>query len=184
MRANLTIQKLRIPSFDSILTVFSVIVFFSFSWNIMWVLFKQSSWLYFLTMAEIINVWAYSLALCLLESLILIGIFILLSTILPVKLFRNQFTAQSTILYILLSFWAVTFQLIYPILYFWSFKQGFTLVITLLMMIVILVYLVHRLPRLQNVICAFAKRFRIFLILYIPLGVLGIILLFIHNIFG
>ncbi|MBV6396543.1 MAG: hypothetical protein HFACDABA_02141 [Anaerolineales bacterium] len=87
-------MKKRLPAFGAILPVFAVIAFLVYGWTLIVFLWKLPSWILFLTLGEIIVIFAYSMTAALLESLAITGILLLVSIILPAAWMRDVFVAR------------------------------------------------------------------------------------------
>jgi hypothetical protein len=90
----------RIPKWDKLLPVYGIIVLMIYGWTLYWFFWRFPSWLYFLTISEILAALSYSLATNLVESLALLGLPILISLILPKRWFFDVFVARATALLI------------------------------------------------------------------------------------
>jgi len=90
--------KKRIPSWGMILPVYAVIACMVFGWTIVSFIWKCSSWTHFFILSEILVLFAYSMTFALLESLILLGIVVLISLLLPASWMRDAFVTRGTTL--------------------------------------------------------------------------------------
>jgi hypothetical protein len=88
--------KQRLPAFDSVLPVFAVIAFLFYGWILIVFLWKLPSWILYLTIGEILVNFAYSMTAALLESLMLLGILLLASAVLPAAWLRDVFVSRGT----------------------------------------------------------------------------------------
>ncbi len=84
----------RLPSFASVLPLYSVIAVMAYGWTITSFLWKLPSWLLFLTIGEILALFAYAMASALGESLLILGVLLLASLILPAKWFKDEFNIR------------------------------------------------------------------------------------------
>lgn len=89
-------MKKRLPVFGSILPVFAVIAFLVYGWTLIVFLWKLPSWILFLTLGEIMVIFAYSMTAALLESFVILGILLLVSVLLPAAWMRDVFVARGT----------------------------------------------------------------------------------------
>ena len=87
----------RLPKWPQIAAVYAVIVLVIYSWTIIWSFWKLPSWLYFLSIGEIITIYVYSLATNLIESLLVLCLLLGLSLLLPRKWFSDAFITRSVI---------------------------------------------------------------------------------------
>jgi len=84
----------RLPLFKDIIPVYAVIAFMIQVWAI-GVLFQQlPSWSNFLSINEILAVVAYRIAESFMECLLVLGILLVMSFILPPRFFRNVFVVR------------------------------------------------------------------------------------------
>ena len=89
-------MKKRLPAFGSILPVFAVIAFLVYGWTMIVFLWKLPSWILYLTLGEILVVFAYSMTAALLESLIFLGLLLFICMILPAAWMRDVFVTRGT----------------------------------------------------------------------------------------
>jgi hypothetical protein len=88
----------RLPGVQSILQVYAVIAVLLAGWTITAFLWKLSAWLLLLNLGEILAIFAYAMAANLLESLLLMGILLLLSVLLPASFLRDRFALRGSLL--------------------------------------------------------------------------------------
>ncbi len=86
----------RIPQWNQIAPVYSVIVLVVYGWTILWFFWQLPSWRFFLDTGEILSALAYSLATNFLESLVAICALLIFCIILPRKWFYESFIARGT----------------------------------------------------------------------------------------
>jgi hypothetical protein len=94
--------KNRLPAFQDVLAVYGLIVLLIYGWTIYWYLWKLPSWLYFLSLPEILFVYTYAAVLNFIETLIVIALPLALCLALPVAWMRDRFVSRSVILVIVL----------------------------------------------------------------------------------
>jgi hypothetical protein len=87
-----------LPSRQSILQVYAVIAVMLSSWTIPAFLWKLSAWLLILNIGEIFTVFSYSMVANLIESLIVLLLLLVLSTILPASFLRDDFVVRGSLL--------------------------------------------------------------------------------------
>jgi hypothetical protein len=142
------------------------------------------SWLQFLGFWENVSIFAYSLAFALLESVVLLSILIILSAVLPVQCFRDKFVAQSSIMVFVATFWAIVFQSVDAEIHLWSLAEGLFWGVLCLTAIGVSCVLVDRSKRLEGALSAFAERLTVFLYIYVPMSMLGLVVVISRNILG
>lgn len=172
----------RLPPRHDLVPVFATVVFPVFSWSLIWFFQKMPGWQPFLNTWAILSILAYAVGFALLESLIVLALVVVLAAILPARALRVQFTALGSTVVLAATFWTIIFQLIFePVILYWSageFALWFGLA---LVSILLAVYLVHRSPRAQRMVMALADRLTVFVYLYVPLGLLGLLVVLIRN---
>lgn len=171
----------RFPSLQDNLRVYAVIVTLIYAWTILWLFWALPSWLYFLTIAEILPVFAYALTTNLLESvLILLGLN-LLSALLPQKWFRESFVARS--------FWLVSLGLGY-LMYFASlfgkeeeYPAGLLQWSPLAVLVIfLLTLLLDRVAWIRLLAERIADRLTVFLYVTIPLSIISVLVVIVRNV--
>lgn len=138
------------------------------------------AWLYYLEIWEIISIFAYTQAFALLESIVVLLAVLLAAVILPV-LFRGRFVAIGSILVLLTSVLTIFVQhqdnalrtlALVPLL----FGLG------ILLVLVLLLFLIYRQKRVQELVEAFAERVSALLYLYLPMSLIGLVIVVIRNV--
>jgi hypothetical protein len=173
----------RFPPKRDLVPVFATVLFPVFSWSMIWFFQKMPGWQSFLDPWAILSILAYALAFALLESLIVLGLLVTLAAILPARALRTRFVAVASTLVLATTFWTIIFQLIFePVIPYWGgaeFAFWFGLA---LLSILLTVLLVHRSGRAQRLISGLAERLTVFLYLYVPVGLLGLVVVVARNI--
>jgi hypothetical protein len=88
----------RLPKPQAILQVYAVITVMLSGWTINAFLWKLSAWLLILNIKEILTIFSYSMAVNLLESLIVLLLLLLVCALLPASILRDDFVFRGTIL--------------------------------------------------------------------------------------
>ena len=182
--------KKKLPSKDEIIPVYGVILFPIFSWTIYRLLWNLPSWQKDLFSTwEVLVLSAYGLAFALVESLTILGLILLLSVILPAKYLKDKFVAQgSALLWVFFSLAvAVQYGIASVVFLSWSIKQfaitsALILILSILLLTVGPYFLIRRFEKLEVFFTSLADRMTIFLIIYLPLGILSLILVILRNI--
>jgi hypothetical protein len=86
----------RFPSFTDILPLYALIAVMSYSWTVSKFLWKLPSWLLYLTPGEALSIFAYVMVSALLESMLILGVLLLASLILPGRIFKDAFVVRGT----------------------------------------------------------------------------------------
>ena len=171
----------RFPSLQDNIKVYAVIAAFIYAWSTLWLFWELPSSLYYLTAAEILPVFAYSLATNLFESLLVLAGLNLFCFLLPKSWFHESFVARGFLL--------VSLGLGY-LMYFASLfgKEGNypkgLLLWSPVVFIVILVFslVLGRVVFMKNLAEAITDRLTIFLYLTVPLSVFSLLLVIVRNI--
>ena len=181
----------RLPSKDELIPVYATILFPIYTWTIYRLLWNLPSW-----QKDLFSSWdmlvlgAYGLAFALVESLTVLGFILFLSVILPRKYLRDKFVAQGSA--VLWAFFTLAVAAQYGIASVvflnWSIKQfaitsAFIVVLSILLLTVGPYFLIYRFKKLEVFFTSLADRMTIFLIIYLPLGILSLILIIVRNIF-
>jgi hypothetical protein len=136
---------------------------------------------YFLQIDEILTVFFYTMAFALLESILVTGLLVLLSMVLPERWFRNGFSYKGFLAILITSVESIWLQMnvtnIFPasiILY--------GNVFILFAVFIILAILFSKIAFLQRLALATIDRVSIMIYVYVPLGLLSLIVVFLRNI--
>jgi hypothetical protein len=159
-------------------------VFPVYSWSFLWFFQKVPSWLQFLNLWDNVSVFAYTQAFALLESVLVLLLLIVLSLLLPAPFFRDKFAAQGSVTVFVASCWAVVFQSLRGEVRAWSLGESLLWFALSLLTIGVSCLVIYRLERLERVVGAFAERLTVLLYLYVPLGLVGLIIVVARNILG
>jgi hypothetical protein len=166
-----------------ILYVFGGVVFVNYSWSIRGFLYQFSSLRLYHTLGEIFGVFSYLMAFALIESLIIITGLVLIGFILPGKWFKEGFaykgfitTLVTGIALIKLHFYLFSLNYAMPpmnVIYLGTAITIFGLIS--------LIWIFQSFPQLQRFLLALQERLQIFTYLYIPLGILGLTVVVLRN---
>lgn len=144
----------------------------------------------YLGLGDIVAILSYMLGFALIESTSVLAILILISILLPQNWLKVGFAYKCFLIILVTTIGLILFQGYYKIGYFQNLINhdytGFTpIVIGLIMSVVILMGLLlffeNRL-RLQNYMTMLMDRFSVFGYIYIPLGLIGILVVLFRNI--
>ncbi len=176
----------KLPSRQEVLPVFSVIVFIVFTWTLYRMFFQIPSLLFYMRVWDVLIISAYVLAFALLESVVVLGLLLIFSLLFPVKYFKDNFVAQGSTVVLMISMGAVALQRKMKIMYK---LDGWELILYLFVILAAVVFVIYVasyiydrfkiLPRLINTV---AERMIVFVILYVPLSILGLFVVFVRNI--
>jgi hypothetical protein len=177
----------RLPYSAQIVPVLGTIVFINFSWTIGRMFFFLPMWLYFMTIWDLLPSVAYVLAFALFESLLILGVLLLLAYLLPGKFLRERFVPQGVLVVIIFTIATLLLHKLSYLTYEWSPRQVainslLILAAVVLSALAISYSLIRPLPTFERFCTSVAERMTVFLYLYIPLGVLSFIVIFVRNI--
>ena len=174
----------RIPGTQNILAVYAVIVTMIYSWTLITSFYKLPSWLFYLTVGQILSMYAYFFLANLLESLIVLaGVLLLDFTIFAPLKNRQEFQARSIVVVLI-----VLSSSMARLLLFKSFEASETFIdgelTWWLLTVVIGLFLAVVLPwnkMIRGFLEGLAERFSIFVYLYIPLSLISIVVVIVRN---
>src|SRR5258708_19209859 len=93
----LAVFRKRMPSWSEVLSVFSVVVFITYSWEIWIYLFGLPSLLFYLGAGQVISVFFYGMAFALLESTLVTSGAAVLSMLLPSNWLKDGFAYKGSL---------------------------------------------------------------------------------------
>jgi hypothetical protein len=160
-------------------------VFIVFSWTLYRTFWWVPSWLEYLSAWSVLIIIAYVMAFALVESLALMALMVLLSLILPRRVFKDQFILQGSTLTAALGLGAFLIQRNVSRIYrleLWQTLAYPVLVVAGILALVFISYFVFsRIALLSRLALAIAERMTIFAYLYVPLGLIGLIVVVARN---
>jgi hypothetical protein len=170
----------RIPPRSEILTVFGFAVFAICSWSVRSFLFRLPSFLLYFDLLDLLAIFGYMMAFALLESLAVTALLILIGALLPGGWFRNGFAYKGFLAILVAGIAAIALQN--------YVGYGFPALAPLLegALAAFLVWLglavwLQKALRPRQAILRFVEGFTVFSYIYVPLGVIGILLVLIRN---
>lgn len=170
----------RMPTSQQLAAVYGITVFVIYGWTIYWYLWNLPSWLYFMTLGEMLVTFAYGMAVNFLESILVMLVPVFLSLMLPSRWFRDNFVAHGAAL--------VPFSLIALMQYLGiiitgqEIPSGFVKVVLLVIAgIFLLTFVVGRVRFLRRVFEEVASRATIFVYIFLPVSAISILTVLIRN---
>jgi hypothetical protein len=163
----------RFPHRSDVISVLAIAVFVCFTWTFIGFFNKLSSFILYFTPGEIANILAFMMAFALLESLAATGLLILLSGILPSSWLKEGFAFKGFLILLVATLTAILFQKALRD-YFPSPQMLLTYTVLPLLVIVLLIWIVKSQPKIQNILLSVQDRILIMLFIYIPIGVIGL----------
>lgn len=174
----------RFPARKDILSVYAVVCFMTYSWTILSAFWKLPSWVYNLTVDEIIGVNAYAFTLNLVESLLIMGVLLFFCLVLPAGFLKDDFTVRGTTIALCLLASAMLHLYVNREVdsyeNFIATMQTWWLVTLLVLAVLLLIAAKIRLVRVA--LAELADRLTILLYLFLPLSLIGIVIVIFRNI--
>lgn len=173
-------QKRFLP-LEQIVPVYAVIAFVIYGWTIALATWKMPSWLFSLTLGEILSVLAYSFVLDFLESLFVVTFLLGLGFVLPGKLLREDFIVRGAAF----AFIALTSIILHLLAYAdTDLREAFALSLPLwwavtLVVAAVFVWLASR--HLRSLVLEIADRLIVFLYIFLPLSFLSLFVVIVRN---
>jgi len=174
----------RLPARGEVLGVFAAAAFVAYTWTLYISFWRLPSWFFFLSLGEIVALYAYAFVMNFAESLLLLSIALVPCLVLPQSWWRNSFVARGVVLVVVVFASAQMHLSKYPTL---DLREGFvgsqfswwlhTLWIT-----AFLALLAGRIGWFKIGLEKFADQLSIFLYLYIPMTAIGLVVMIARNI--
>jgi len=174
--------KNRLPALSQILSIFGVIALLLYGWTLLWFFWKLPSWEYFMNLGEIATQVAYMMATNLLESLTVLFLMLFLCAVLPAKWFKDFFLSSGASLAIL--------SLGY-MMYFSShiasnddnYPTNMVRLVPLAgLLILLLAYFTARVGFMRRLLEGLADRAMIFSYIFLPAGLVSLLVVIVRNI--
>lgn len=162
----------RIPEKDQVLPFFGLIAFLDFGWMLVHFFHKLPSWMLSQSGINIFFILCYSLAFCLVESLLVLLISVFIWMILPLGLITGSFKAHAGSSFLLVS-----------IAQYASFQnsQSYLVIPLIWIAMVLLNVLIVRLIIIDWHLSSLIDRFTLFIYVYMPLGIMGFVVVVLRN---
>jgi len=166
--------KRRLPPSTSILPVFAVISFLVYGWTMVIFFWKLPSWLMFLTLDEILVNLAYVMTAALLESLVILGLLLLVCIALPAAMMKDVFVTRGTV--------AALIGLGSVMLYMYRFSEiGYSFLDKLplwtlasLALTLLLTFLAPRLQFIVRLAAWISDRVTVFVYIFLPISLVSL----------
>ena len=172
--------KSRSPSRQEIFPVFSIILFITFTWSLYVMFWTLPSWLGDMNIWRILELSAYILSFTLIESLILLFGMLLLTLLLPSGLFKNWFVPTGSVLVIVFGIGAYLAQPhlgeLRAVRNLYLLGMPLLFIVTVLLLVSLLSKLFEHFQKAAGLVSAFADRMTVFSYLYLPLGLLSLVI--------
>jgi len=151
-------------------------------WSTLNLLREVPAWVLRLSSWELIGVIAYTQTFALLESVIILLVLVLLGAILPARLLRDGFVAQSSMMVFVTSGWAIAVHYGSEVVRLWGLKEFFLWSVLYLESIAVSCVLTHRCKRLERFLGSFIERLTALSYVYVLLDLLSIFVVIVRNI--
>ncbi|MFZ5909492.1 MAG: hypothetical protein ACOYYU_05705 [Chloroflexota bacterium] len=169
----------RLPDRQGILHVYATAVFMVYGWTLYTSFWKVPSWLFYLTLGEVLSIYSYAFVINFLESLLLVFPLLLLGVVLPARWWNHHFTPYGMAWVVCIAGSAMLrlYNLREPSM--WEdFLHGQWLWWGLTVLLAIaLSFFLSRIGWLRKGIEGLADRLVIFLYIYLPLTALSFVVL-------
>jgi len=169
----------KLPSRQEILPVLSVIVFIVFTWALYRMFFQVPSW-------DVLIIISYALMFALFESAVVLGFLLIFSLFFPAKYFKEKFVAQGSTVVLMISMGAFALQRKIKIMYRldgWELiLYPFVILAAIVFVIFTASYIYDRFKILPRIINTVTERMIVFVLLYVPLSILGLLVVLVRNI--
>ncbi|MCJ7435649.1 MAG: hypothetical protein MUO77_19370 [Anaerolineales bacterium] len=167
----------RLPGLTHVISVYSLIVILIYGWTSYWLAWNLPSWLGFITLGDILGIFAYSFVVNFVESLAVLIAVLFLGVILPEKYLRGDF--------VLIGGFVVLYFLIFGMFLIYDFvplQRLGQLVTVAILLFFVAQYAIRRFCLARKAIEALADRSIIFLYVTIPVTIVGLFIVFLRSI--
>jgi len=174
--------KKRLPTSQEIQNIFGFLVFVIFTWSIRGFLYKLPSFLLYYGVGKIIGTLAYMLSFSLVESIVLFMLLLVVVVSLPGAWLRNGFSWKAGLLILALS----AFSLFLQSSITFRLPSAKALIIASALIVTglfTLWFLCAKYQRVRTVTELTMENFSIFVYLYLPLGLLSVLIVILRNVF-
>jgi hypothetical protein len=171
--------RMRFPAWHEIISVFGLVVFAVHGWSVWQFLYYLPSFILKYEIGEIVAIFSYQMTFAFLESMLVCGLLVLLSGLLPTAWFRIGFVHKAFLLFIFVAAGSIVLQN--------SFVDGLLILDTSqtrlmyigtglgLLLLLGLLVLVHKVIRLQKLLEFLVDQVSVMLFLFLPLDAIGLV---------
>ncbi|HET9591254.1 MAG TPA: hypothetical protein VFO91_20875 [Anaerolineales bacterium] len=154
--------------------MYATIVFIIYGWAMITFFWKVPSWLYFLSLGEIAAILSYTFASSLVESTLILSIFLFAGLVLPSALLTDQFVIRGSMIVYGMSFWVALFNL-NALIEVPTRSDVISFGIVALLTVSLGLIAADRIPAVRKLLFALSQRLTVFLYLWLPLSLLGML---------
>jgi hypothetical protein len=172
----------KLPSAEQLVQVFAAIAVINYSWSLLQFFYRLPSWLFYASMGEIGVKFSYMTFVNLLESLLLLALFVLAGLVLPRAWFRERFVSRSVSISLLGLGYLMYVNLYFPLADSYPLAS-YARDLTVLLVIAVLAFLMDRVAFLRSLLDGFANRTVVFLYLIVPVSVVSLLVVLFRNLF-
>jgi hypothetical protein len=165
--------KSRLPQGKEILPVYAVIVFFLLGWATLAFFWKFPAWLNYLTLGEVVVLYLYAAFTEFLESLVYLFFLLLLCTLLPSKLLKDNFPVRGTLAAVALPGLILLTDYLIMFREFAAWQAALAALVIVCVLVMLLIWLSGKYRAVEKGLLAFGDRTILFLYLYIPLMIVS-----------
>lgn len=175
----------QLPDSKDIVRVYAVIVFLIYSWMLVTSFYMLPSWMFYLTIGQILSLYAYSFSINLFESILMLaGVLILEFTIFLGFRNNQEFQSRSILLIVFLLAIMMTRLIVFK-----GYEESSTFVSSEFLWwgiglptSLLLTVIGSKIKWLQSLLNVISERLTIFLYIYLPLSFIALIAVLIRNI--
>jgi hypothetical protein len=180
----------RAPARADLFAVSNIVIFAVFGWSVRGFLFKMPAFALYFGLWDNLLILFYQLAFALLESLIIMAALTVVAMLLSSRLLRDGFAYKGFITILVASVALIMYQGYYEQIEFYDrlrhndytfFGPILYGLATALAILFFLLWIFQRWPRLQKLALMLIDQFEIFTYLYVPLGIVGLLLVIVRN---
>jgi hypothetical protein len=170
----------RLPGRQDVLYALGGVVFVIYTWALRGFFYQLSSFLLFHSLGDILAIFAYMMALALLESILAMAALLGLAVVLPPVWFRNGFGYKAFLTLLVAGAGAVALEHYLTKSMTEAALLYGGLGLALLALVGLILFFEYA-PRLKGLLLNGLERLQVFTYLYVPIGVLSLLVVFIRN---
>lgn len=173
--------KSRLPDWAEIFPVYSVIVFWAYSWFMLVFVFNFPSWLLEITFGEIFSYFSYGVIFVFLDTIIVCAILLGVASVFPSAWLKDDFLVSGSAVASLLYLWIILVQLSYFVIMKLSTSNLLFLSLSILATFSLAVLLVRRVPPFRKAVIWFKSATGVFVFIYGFFTGIGFLVVLIRN---
>jgi hypothetical protein len=170
--------KRRLPARSETILVASMAVFLIFTWALRNIFFQYPSYILSYNVGDILAIIAYHMAFALIESALVVTVFVALAFLLPGKWFKEGFAYKASLGILALAAVSIYLQAVMtnqPKIPWLATQLGRGLLVWLAAVLV-----AHFVPFVKKIVLNILDRLTIFLYLYLPVGLLSLLVVIVR----